>query len=257
MTRRDVDPGEMPGAMIDGSLPLPRRTRLIHELSSDLDGLTEVLVARGVPRSEARARARETVLPDASTLAEIERLSLPFYRRLTLHADPAHVRRLERLALVLASLFILVVEASALLRAGLLDDPSAFLWPVLVLGALTVASVLAKGFQLWVKGHHRRPRSGLGLVGALAGLTFVTAFGGVMVDFIALASAMEGVPPGGQELVAAWLVRDAALLSAGIILALAGGLGRFVLSTWITHAEERHRHALAAGSITLFEESSS
>lgn len=257
MSRADTDPRETLGSMMDGSLPLPRRTRLIREISSDLDGVTAVLVARGVPMGEARARARETVLPDASTLAEIEGLSLPVYRRLTLGADPARVRQLERLALVLATLSILVMEASALVGAGLLDDPSPFLWPVLLLGASTMTALLAKAFQLWIKGHHRRPRRGLGLVGVLAGLTFVTALGGVMVDFIALASVMEGVPPDGHELVAGWVVRTATLLSTGIILALAGGLGRFVLSAWITHVEESHRRALHTVSTPIFMESSS
>lgn len=238
-------PAAMVRTMVDGlSLPLPTRTRLIRELTQDLNGLTRRLVARGVPLDEARRRAIEMLAPDPTTLAEIEAFSLPLYRRLTGSLRPSRLRRAERAALVLATVALLALEASALLGAGLLDDPSAFLWSVLALGALTITAVLAKAFQLWVKGQHRRPRRGLRLVGGLAGLTLGAAVVGVLVDFIGLATAMETVPVAGADMVTAWVVRDAALLSTGIILALAGALGRFGLSAWIAHVEHRYRQAL-------------
>lgn len=247
-TSRDVvavHPAAMVRAMVEGlSLPLPTRTRLIQELTQDLNGLTRRLVARGVPLDEARRQAIEMLAPDPTTLAEIEAFSLPFYQRLTASLRPSRLRRAERAALALATVALLALEASALLGAGLLDDPSAFLWPVLALGALTLAAVLTKAFQLWVKGQHRRPRRGLRLVDGLAGLTLCAAVVGVLVDFIGLATAMEAAPAAGADMVTAWVVRDAALLSTGIILALAGALGRFGLSAWITHVEHRHRQAI-------------
>lgn len=240
-----VHPADMVRSMVnDLSLPLPTRTRLIRELTQDLDGLTRRLVARGVPLDEAHRRAMEILAPDPTTLAEIEALSLPRYRRLTGSLRPSRLRLIERSALVLATVALLALEASALVGARLLDDPSAFLGPVLALGALTVVAALAKAFQLGVKGQHRQPRRGLRIVDGLAALTLITATLGVLVDLIGLATTMEATPAGGHELVTAWVVRDAALLSTGIILAVTGALGRFGLSTWITQMEHRHRQAL-------------
>lgn len=240
-----VHPAAMLRTVVDGlALPLPTRTRLIHELTQDLDGLTRRLVARGVPLEEARRRAMETLAPDPVTLAEIEALALPRYRRLTAGLQPSRLRLVERGALALATVALLALEASALVGAGLLDDPSAFLGPVLALGTLTIVTVVAKAFQLGVKGEHRQPRRGLRLVDGLVGLILCTAVVGTLVDFIGLATVMEATPAGGHDLVAAWVVRDAALLSTGIILALTGALGRFGLTTCIAHMEHRHRQAL-------------
>ena len=228
----------------DLSLPLPARTRLLQELASDLHDFTDSLVTRGVPWHEARRRAAETVVPDASALSEIEGLLVPRYRKLTGGLSANALRRSERAALAIATLILVSLQTSALLKAELLADPSPFLWPVLATGAATLALVLAKAFQLWIKGQHQRPRRALGLVAGLSGATLCLAIGGVLVDLIRLCAAMEQSPSDGPALVTAWIVRDAALLSSGILLALTGALGWFALSAWITHVEHRHRRAL-------------
>lgn len=229
------------------AMPLPARTRLLNELKHDLEGLTAGLVARGIPFEEARRRASETLVPDEATLTELERLSAPLYVRATAGLNPSVVRRIERGALALATAVLISVAAWALLRAGLLSDASPFLWPVLGLGAALGAAVLAKGFELWVKGAHHRPRRGLGAIAGLSATTLWLGCTGALVDLVRLATTLQSRPEEAVARTTAWLVRDSALLATAMILTLAGALGWLVLSTWITHVEHAHREAIAPG----------
>lgn len=226
------------------ALPLPARTRLLRELREDLEGLTTRLESTGLSTVEARRRAREVLVPDTETLRELERLGMPWYRRVTADLDPQALRRAERIVLAVATVMLLGVEAATLVGAGLLRDPSPFLWPVLGMGAILLTSVLAKAFELWVKGEHARLRRGLGALAALAGCTVGLACTGALVDFIGLATTLEADSSQATRLTTQWLVRDAALLSSAIILSVAGALGWFALRSWIAVAEHAHETAL-------------
>lgn len=227
------------------TLPLPTRTRLLRELRSDLEGMTRRLVQDGLAPDEARRQAAETLLPDDVTLAELERLSVPWYRRITASLDGAALIRAERTALVLATMAILASETAILVGTGLLADPSPFLWPVLILGAVLLAAVTAKAFQLWVKGAHEHPSRGLTVIACLSALTLAVGCVGALLDLTLLAGTLEGSPHDSVRLATRWLVRDAALLSAAVILSVAGGLGWFVLSLWVVHVEHAHHEAAA------------
>lgn len=229
------------------AMPLPARTRLLNELRHDLEGLTTRLVARGMPFEEARRRASETLVPDGAALTELERLSAPRYVRATAGLRPSVVRLVERGALALATTALISAAAWALVRADLLADASPFLWPVLGLGAVLGAAVLAKAFELWVKGAHDRPRRGLGAIAALSATTLWLGCTGTLVDLVRLATVLESRPEEAVARATAWLVRDSALLATASILTLAGALGWLALSTWIAHVEHAHREAMALG----------
>lgn len=225
-------------------LPLPIRTRILRELRDDLHGLAAALEERGNSPDEARRRAAETLLPDAEVRRALERQKAPLYRRLTSGRSSAVLARGERWALALATLGLLGLEATALLRAGLLNDPSPFLLPILALGATTLASVAAKAFHLWIKGAYGDPRTGLTAIAVLAALTLFLGFAGVLVDLVVLAGILETTPENATALLTAWLVRSAAALSTAIILAVAGGVGWLALEGWTTHTEAAHQDAL-------------
>lgn len=225
-------------------LPLPARTRIVRELRDDLGDLTRRLVAQGVAPEEAGRRAAEVILPAGRALQELEDLALPAYRRLLAGFDARKIRRAERGALGAATLLLVALEGVTLLRAGLLADPSPFLWPVLALGTATLVAVLAKAFQFWVKGAHEHPRRGLTGVAVLAALTLGIACAGTLLDLVALAATVEVTPADAASLSTAWIVRAAALLSTAIILAVTGALGWLALNGWVTWAEQEYAEAL-------------
>jgi len=226
------------------ALPIPDRIRILRELEYDLEELWDRLVAEGIPREEARRRALDALVPDAGSMGELDRLHTPLYRRLTRRLSSQHLRIAERSALVLAATSVLLVQAATLVQANLLRSPSPFLWPILIVGALLFALVLTKAFQLWIKGDHAQPKRGLRMILAVAGVILAMGMGGVIFDLYHLAEILEMTPELAGTLVPEWLVRDAALLSVAILLALAGGLAWFVLSQWVALVSRAHREVL-------------
>jgi len=229
------------------ALPIPDRIRILRELEYDLEELWGRLVADGVPTEEARRRALDALVPDAGSMGELDQLHTPIYRRLTRRLSSHHLRIAERSVLVLAAASVLLVQAATLVQANLLRSPSPFLWPILIVGALLFALVLTKVFQLWIKGDHAHPKRGLGMILAVAGVILAMGMGGVIFDLYRLAGILENTPELAGTLVPDWLVRDAALLSVAILLALAGGLAWFVLSQWVALVSRARREVLGLG----------
>lgn len=231
---------------LEGELaaPVPDRVLILRELESDLEALRARFTDAGMTPEDAEARALEALVPDSSALRELDRLHTPLYGRLTRPLADARLRLVERSALALATASVLVLEAFALTRARLLEDPSPFLWPVLVVGALLIAGILATGFGVWVKRDHRAPEPGLHVIVSLSVLVVGVALGGAFIELTRLAGVLEESPHRAVELVSAWLVRDSVLLSVAVLLATTGGLAWFVLTRWLTAVKAAHRELL-------------
>jgi hypothetical protein len=226
------------------TLPLPERVRILRELEFDLEELRDRLVAQGLSADDARTRALDALVPDPEALRELGRLHAPWYLRATRSLGERRLWLFERTALVLATTSVLVVGTVVLLGADLLGDPSPFLWPVMGLGAVLFAAVVAKAFQLWIKRDHRRPHRGLASIPTLSGVIMGTGITGTLVDLYRLATILERAPEQAAALVSDWLARDAALLSVSMLLALAGALTWFILAQWLAVVSEAHREVL-------------
>lgn len=226
------------------SLPIPDRIRILRELEFDLEELRARFVAEGMPAAEAHTRALETLAPDSGSIRELAKLHGPLYHRITAHLSENRLRTIERSALVLVTGLTLAVQAAALLRADLLDDPSPFLWPVLALGGVLAAAIAAAIFGLLVKGDHRIAGGSLRGVLVVSGGILALGIGGAFTDFYRLAGILENSPELAETLTPLWLLRDSSLLSVSLLLALGGGLIWFVLSKWLALVSEAHRDIL-------------
>ena len=226
------------------TVPIPDRIRILSELEFDLEELWGRLVDQGVATEEAKTRALEALAPDQRTLRELGWLHAPVYRRLTLNVREDRLRLVERSTLALVTGIVLLFQTLTLLRADLLDNPSPFLWPVLGLGALLLSSILAKFFELWIKGDHTNPRGGLWLILGLAGVIMGIGMGGTLVDLAFMASVLEAAPGQMGQLVPIWMVRECTLLAVSILFALCGALMWFILTQWLTLVASDRREVL-------------
>jgi hypothetical protein len=224
--------------------PIPERVRILRELEHDLEALRERYVAAGLSPAEAEARALEALVPDRSALGELARLHAPLYRRLTARVAGARLRLAERTTFALATGTVLLVETLALTRADLLRDPSPFLWPVLALGGLLGALIVATSFALWIKRDHRAPDRGLAAIVAVSALALLVAATGAVVDLVGTAAAIERSPALADTLLARAFVRECALLAVAVLVAAAGALTWFVLTQWLGAVRAAHRDVL-------------
>ncbi len=225
-------------------VPLPRRVRILRELAADLDALTARFQAEGCEPGEARRRAAELVLPGEASLAALNRVHEPRYRRLTRRVPPDRLRLVERSALALATLGVVVAGWTALAGTDLLAHPSPFLLPVAGVGLAALAAVLAKAFDVWIRQDHAAPRRGLTGVLVLSVAPVPLAFLGLAVDILLMAAALEADPSRTAELTLRWLQADSVLLAVGLLLTLTGCLGWFVVSRWAFYVEGQVREVL-------------
>ena len=234
---------------VDGELtvPIPERVRILRELEFDLEEIQSRFMTQGLSAEEARLRALEALVPDGTALKELGKLHAPTYLRITRHMSGDRLRIMERSALGLSAMSVLLGATLGLSHVDLLRDPSPFLWPVLGLGALLFTVLIATGFGLWIKGDHRKPDRALRGILALAGVTLATGISGVLFDFFRLAGTLEESPELASELTLQWLVRDCSLLSVSILVALAGGLIWFILTQWLTLVSGARSDVLGLG----------
>lgn len=210
----------------------PVRTRILLELAGDVEALTADLRRAGLPDEEAARRAAERVVPSEEALDALVRLHRPLYRRLTAPLPDSALRRWERGTLLVVTTVVLAAGVILLGRHGLLDAPSPFLWAIFGLAGGTVAVILAKGFQLFVRRDHR-PGSldrGLGTLLALSATAILVAGAGTVTDLWTLAATLEAGVPDPVSLLTAWLFREAVLLATALLTAVSGGLAWFLLA---------------------------
>ena len=153
----------------------------------------------------------------------------------------------ERSALVSIAVAVVVVETVMLLRVDVLTSPSPFIWPVVALGAVLFAVIIAKAFQLWVKRDHTKLSTGLRIIPGLSATIFAVGFAGTYIEFFRLASVLESTSADAASLFMDWLVQGSTLLALSILLALAGGLAWFLLAQWVDLVSEQRSRLLGLG----------
>ncbi len=230
---------------VDGglALPIPDRVRILRELEYDLEELSAQLVAGGLAEEVARGRAVQALVPDRTTLRELDRLHAPWYRRVTRHLAADRLRLAERSTLAIATALVVIGQTVALLSVDFLRDPTVFLWPVLGLGTLLFVTIVTKVFNLWIKRDHTTPAQGIGTILGLACATLVAGILGTVIDLYYLAAGLETAPELADVLIPKWLRQDMTLLSVSLLLALGGGLAWFVLNQWL-HLVDGARNAV-------------
>lgn len=231
----------------DLTLPIPARVRILRELQADLEELMDRFVDDGHPPDRARTMALEALVPDPETIKTLGELHSPLYRRITRRMSTHRVRFVERSVLVCSTLTVLVLQGMTLFQADLLRRPSPFLIPVLLAGAGLFALVVWKAFRFWIKKDHLNPGSGLSVILAASCVSLSLGIIGIVFDFYWLAVILERSPELAGILVADWLVRDAALLSVAILIALMGGLAWFVMSQWLAWVSGARHELLGSG----------
>lgn len=229
-------------------LPGPVRARILLELGGDLDDMRDALVARGMAPEEAHRRAAEALIPEPAALAALVGQHRPFYQRLADGlADPVR-HRLERAGLIAGVAALLGIGLVVLSDFDLLADPAPATIPLLALVAALGGLALWKLFEVHVLRDHRprRLRRGLGWLPVVATAAIVLALGGVAVDLYVVAGDLQASAVDQVSVLLAWLKRDAAMASLGLIV---GSLA-LALWTWLSAAIARFEQAEAEVLLT-------
>ncbi len=240
---------------VAGRLDAPHRARvrIVEELAADLELLHEELVAAGLPPAEARRRAERMLGPSPEVLEELSRVHRPPWQRWA-ERYGGRLETGERGLLVAFTLVALGAAVGGLWSGGLLRRPSAFVWPVLVLAALTASVAVVRAVALW-GGWSPADRSkaeemdgGLVPLIVLPLAAIALALLGSFVGLWDASGALEANPDTAIPVLVGWIRQSMGLLATSLTLTLAAGLAWMGLRTRAARVEWAES-ALRAGRV--------
>ncbi|HSJ08418.1 MAG TPA: hypothetical protein VK928_00855 [Longimicrobiales bacterium] len=218
------------------AVPQPARSRILHEMAADLEDLYAEYRARGLGESEALRRAEAALGASPEAIEQLIEVHQPAWERLLARFSERRRNRIERLLVTGLTLAGVALGLGGLAGQRILQDPSAFVWPVLVLTAVALAVAAGVFFRLFIRQDHRPQRLHTGLVPllALAAAILLAGAFGALREMTAAAQAVAAAGSPSLALVLPWLRRAAEVLA----LALTGDLA--VLLCWF-HLRQRAR----------------
>jgi hypothetical protein len=214
------------------ALPEPERSRVMEEMTSDLEGLYEAYRERGMSEAEAVRRAEQALAASAEALAELSRIHAPLHRRLAEHyAEPGRHRAERWLLVLLAGGTVAWVAVTQATRAP--GGASIFFWAVLAVAAAVCALVPLAGYAgMSARGDTRSiARRARDAILALGLLAVLLAALGAALDLYQAASSLRAAAEWSVGAFVPWLGRIADLLATGLAVGLGAGLAWFFLES--------------------------
>ena len=203
-------------------LPQPARSRVLLEVSADLEAAYQHYLTRGLSEDEARRRAVEAFDLSDEALTGLVRVHTSSVRRLLDRLSGQARSRWERVVLAVVAATLAVVGGELVVRGGVASAAGPFVWPVFACGLVGTLLGVVKFYQIYVRQDHelRRARWGLDVIAALAAAqVFLGFFGAWFELFLAARLLRSDVGLAGIYLFN-WLMRSAALLSVSLMGAL-------------------------------------
>ncbi len=203
-------------------VPEPARSRILLELSADMEDLFQEYLSRGVGEEGAEAEVIEHFDLSEEALDELVQVhDTPLQRSLEYLSVPVR-GPWSRLLMVVLAVFFLAGSGTLLVQGGLYRDASVLVWGIVPLLALGLAMAVGQALRLYRAGNAWRPGlgSGLGRLLGSAVLILVLAAGGLWVELYLSALGIRSAP--GNTLV--HLVHWLHMASATLVVALSGAL---------------------------------
>lgn len=228
------------------SLPHQVRSRVLLEVSGDLNDLFETFLNRGYPEAEAEREALSHVDLSDETLRELARVHGGWFRRFTDMIAERAGHRWERALAVLLVAAGLVLSGALVQAVPMSRAAGPWLLPVLVAALVSAALGLWKAYGLWLRGDHRPQtlHAGLGVMLFMAVLELFLAFGAVGLSALQVVRAMGSAPERSGLMTMEWLLASLALLVMSLSLAMVGALAWFFLAGRVATIERREAAAL-------------
>jgi len=207
-------------------IPQPSRSRVILEISADMQDLYEHYIGQGLGDEQAWRRTVEEFDLSAEEIAAIAQVHDSQLKRI-LDRFSARTRGiLERTALAATMIPVVLVGYQLALSGGMFKDSGIWMWPLLTGAIAALALGVSKWYGLFVVKEHniRAVRKRLNFVLYIALGQLVTGFVGMYVDLFQTWVTSSVDKAMTVTYLAHWLQRSSALLSTAMIAALASGL---------------------------------
>jgi hypothetical protein len=208
------------------SIPQPSRSRVILEISADMQDLYEHYISQGLDDEQAMNRTVAEFDLSAEEVAAIARVHDSSLKRFLDRFSARSRSNLERTALALAMIPVSVVGYRLVVSGGMFKDSGIWIWPLLAGAIAALALGVSKWYGLFVVKDHniRAVRKKLNLVIYIALGQLGTGVVGMYVNLFQTWVTSSTDKSMAIPYLAHWLQKSSALLSAAMIAALVSGL---------------------------------
>lgn len=162
------------------NLPQPTKSKIVLEISADLDDLFHFYITKGLTENEAMKRAAEKFDVSDEAIAQLVQIHETGFRKFIYKLTEQGQTRWERVALFITLLLIIASSVHTISVTQYFHNASLFIWPILAIAFMAIVLGLIKFYSLYIKKDHniKKLRSGLPFILFLAGLSpFVGACG--------------------------------------------------------------------------------
>ncbi len=213
-------------------IPQPSRSRVILEISADMQDLYEHYTGQGLSDEQALKRTVEEFDLSADAIAAIAGVHASPFRRFLDRFSTRTRSALESTALTLTMIPVVLIGFRLATSGGMSEDSGIWMWPLLAGTIAALALGIPKWYGLFVVKKHNiravRKRLDAALYIALGQLA--TGFIGMYFDLFQTWMKSSADKVSTILYLAYWLERSSALLSTAMIAALVSGL------IWITNS---------------------
>lgn len=228
-------------------LPQPTKSRIVLEMSADLEDAYQHHRGRGLDEAEAVRRAEEAFAVSDEALKHLARIHLAggqFADRLISQIGSLWAKVL----LVLWVLAVLLIAGRVATTERFFELVSPFVWPILGLAVAAFAVSLWKLYELLRRSpDYRRLRFGLEfLLFAAAASLALSALGFFYHLRWWAFQTYEDAPEAFFSIAGYWALAVSSMMVLGLLTAILAGLAWFLLASLVARIENRRAEALIA-----------
>jgi len=195
-------------------LPQPMKSRILLEISSDLNDTYELFLEQGYGEKEALKEAENKFKLDENSINELTQVyNTGIYKWLNNISDRTR-NKWERLAIIFIILFSLFSIGKIIFTTEFFLKTSIFILPVLAVSFLAVIFIMIKYYQIFILKDHniKRLRSNLPTILFFGGASLLTGVIGFFIDLFLTVSKISSDIKNTLIYFMDWLVRSSSYL---------------------------------------------
>ena len=161
-------------------LPQPTKSRIILEISADLNDAYHTFQSQGMSEKEAIEAAKQKFDLDKRSLNELVHVHQTSFQRWFDHLSTPAQTWWERIILICLLTFVIISGSVTIMKVPLVEQASPFVWIIFILAIIACAVFLQKIYQIYIKKDHR-------LINVKRGVPFL-----LFISGLSLGSCMWG-----------------------------------------------------------------
>ncbi len=228
-------------------VPEPSRSRILLEMSADLEDSYQYFLDQGYEEADAVRRAEEAFGTSEDALEHLVRIHQNCVGGLVDRVSSQVGSVWEKVLLLVILVFEVWLAIKVLLDRSFFVYVSPFLWPILAVALAAFLFSVSKLYQIFASSGRdvRRLRTGLGTMLFLGGMSLSLSVCGFLFHlqrFLRFSS--------GQELealwmnFAGWIIGVSSMMTVGLLTVIFTGLVWFVLTSLVARTERSEIESL-------------